>query len=41
MELNLYPFPIDTFHIAGFLGQDISVMKMDAVTLIYAMLGHG
>jgi len=41
MELNLCHFPYDAFHTSRFHGQDIGVMKLDMVTQLYAVLGHG
>jgi hypothetical protein len=35
------PFRNDTFYTYGFLVQDSDVMKLDAVTQVYALLSHG
>jgi len=40
MELNLRCFPNETFHTSEFLGQNIGVIKVDAVTYIYPVLSH-
>jgi len=41
METKLYCFPNKTFHTSGSLGHVTGLMKLDAVTQIYAVLGHG
>jgi hypothetical protein len=38
---HLYCFHDDAFHASGFLGQDTGILKLDAVTQVYAVLGHG
>jgi len=41
MELKHYHFPDEVFHMPGSLGQDIGVMKLDAVTQLHTVLSHG
>jgi len=41
MEFNFCYFPEVAFHASGSHGQDISVIKLDAVTQINALLGYG
>jgi hypothetical protein len=31
MELNLFHFSVDAFHVSGFNGQDTGVLKLDAM----------
>jgi hypothetical protein len=40
MELNLCCFTGDALHVSRFLGQDMGVLKLDALTSVYAVLGH-
>jgi hypothetical protein len=41
MELNLFHFHDDVFPMSRFLGQDTSVIKLDVVTEVGAVLGYG
>jgi hypothetical protein len=41
MELNVCRFPDDAFRASRFLGQVSGVIKLDAVTQVYAVLYHG
>jgi hypothetical protein len=41
MKLSPYHFPDDAFCISIFLDQDTGVLKLDVVTHVYAVLGHG
>jgi hypothetical protein len=41
MELELCCFPNDAFHMSGSHGQNPGVLKLDMVTLVYAVLVHG
>jgi hypothetical protein len=40
IEPNLCCFPDDEFCMSTFFGQDTDVMKLEAVTQVYAELGH-
>jgi hypothetical protein len=40
-ELIFYCLSKDVFSMSGFLGQDNGVIKLDAVTQVYAALGNG
>jgi len=41
MELDPYWLPDDAFHASGFRGQDPGVLKLDTVTQVNTLLGHG
>jgi hypothetical protein len=40
MILNFSCLPDNTFHASGFVSQDTGIGKLEAVTQIYAVLGH-
>jgi hypothetical protein len=41
LELNYSYFPDDVFTASRFHGQDTGVLKLDAMTQVYAALSHG
>jgi len=41
VELNLFRFPDDAFHVSRFLGQATGILKLDAVNQVFAVLGQG
>jgi len=41
METSLYRFLDDALHTSLYLDQDTGIVKIDTVTKVYAVLGHG
>jgi len=40
VEPNPYLFPDYAFQTSGFIDQNTGVMKLNALTLVYAAIGH-
>jgi hypothetical protein len=41
MELDLYHFPDDLVYVSGFLDQNASVLQLDTMATVYAVIRHG